>query len=238
MKKKTIVLLFAISATLLSGCLVQSFYPLYTEKELIRDDRIIGEWYSFLDHDKRDDSLVWKITFKEEIPDKNNKNFFTRKNKPNKFKYDLTVIDYSMLNLDEIPKSLHKDLLDLMTAHFDLHIVKLKEQLYIDIFPDTEFELLNIMQAIHLMGNHSFAKIKIEEQIKVNWINPDWLKELIDKNKVRIRHENNGVYTLLTAKPKELQKFLLKYEDNIEAYEDGFGQVLTRVESSPDEINN
>lgn len=50
MKARTIVT-GLLATVILSSCTVLSFYPLYTEKELVRDDRIIGKWQSFNNKD-------------------------------------------------------------------------------------------------------------------------------------------------------------------------------------------
>jgi hypothetical protein len=55
MKTKTILPIAALFL-FLSGCVVFSFYPLYTEKDLFPNDLLVGEWID-------DDSTVWKFDF-------------------------------------------------------------------------------------------------------------------------------------------------------------------------------
>ena len=47
MKTRTIIIGLLVTV-IVSSCTVLSFYPLYTDKELVRDDRIIGEWQCFI----------------------------------------------------------------------------------------------------------------------------------------------------------------------------------------------
>jgi hypothetical protein len=51
---------------------------------------------------------------------------------------------------------------------------------------------------------------------------------LIEENKIRIHHEENDDFTLLTAKPKELQKFVTKFVNSEEAFKNGLEVVLQR----------
>jgi hypothetical protein len=55
MKPKIIISVVAM-LLFLSGCVVFSFYPLYTEKDLFANDLLVGEWLD-------GDSAVWKFDF-------------------------------------------------------------------------------------------------------------------------------------------------------------------------------
>ena len=72
------------------------------------------------------------------------------------------------------------------------------------------------------------GKIFENEKININWYDHNWLSDLIEENKIRIHHEANDDYVLLTAKPRELQKFVTKYVNSEEAFEDGLEAILTR----------
>lgn len=227
MKIKILLLIGFAGSLLLSGCdVILSFYPLYTEKELVRDDRIIGKWKSQFEEDDNDyDTLVWNITFED-----------IRKGAPNKFTYVLTVKHniYPLSPPQErenyiIAEPEIKELLDdLLKAKFELHIVKLRDNLYLDFFPD-DVECLNIVLFCHLMKLHSFAKVEIGDKITIKWFDRDWLYYLISDNKTRIKHEYSDYNLLLTAKPKVLQRFFIKYGNDSDAIQEDNIQTLTRV---------
>jgi len=85
------------------------------------------------------------------------------------------------------------------------------------------------LASFHIVPVHTFAKLKVtSNQLQINWFDQDWLEKLIKENKIRIHHEYNGDYILLTALPKELQKFVTKYVDSEEAFKDGIEAVLSR----------
>ncbi len=222
MKTRTIVTGLLVTV-IVSSCTVLSFYPLYTEKELIRDDRIIGKWQSLNNKDifptsennTEIDTLIWEISFQDKIWKKRLNNPFDRGSEqiPNKFTYTLNIYDKSM------PEN---------NAEFHLHIVKLGEKVFIDLFPE-EWQKNNAILAIHLMSVHTFAKIDIGNKLEINWFDSELLQELLDENKIRIKHENNGVYTLLTAKPEELQKFVIKYANEDKAFSDLMKYTLSKI---------
>jgi hypothetical protein len=222
MKTRTIVTSL-LGAVIVSSCTVLSFYPLYTEKELIRDDRIIGKWQSLNNKDvfptsennTQIDTMIWDISFQNKIWKKRLNNPFDRGSEQisNKFTYTLNIYDKSM------PEN---------KAEFHLHIVKLGDKLFIDLFPE-EWQKDNALLAIHLMSVHTFAKIDIGDKLEINWFDTELLQKLFDENKIRIKHEDNGVYTLLTAKPEELQKFVIKYANEDKAFSDLMKYTLIKI---------
>ncbi len=53
--KKLSLLFLLLCLTILTGCLVRSLHPLYTKKDIISDDKIIGSWSD-------DEKSIWKFT--------------------------------------------------------------------------------------------------------------------------------------------------------------------------------
>ncbi len=219
MKLKSI-LIALIPFSIIASCTVLSFYPLYTENELIKDDRILGNWLTVSDSNalygtKIDrDTIFWKIEFREGIWKKKLNNPFDRGSKQvnNKFTYTMTM------HYNSFPED---------SAIFHLHLVKLDDKTYLDFYLE-EWNFNNTLLAVHLMPVHTFAKIEIGEKLEINWFDSEWLQTLFDTNKIRIKHENNGVNTLLTAKPKELQKFVIKYADEENAFSEDMQYILSR----------
>jgi hypothetical protein len=223
MKTRTI-LTGLLASVIVSSCTVLSFYPLYTEKELVRDDRIIGEWqYSYnpdfwsLSRNRAVmDTMIFEISYKNTVWKKKLNNPFDRGSEdiPNKFTYTLRMYDKSM------PKNKYTE--------YHLHLVKLGNNLFIDLFPE-EWIKDDGFLAIHLVSAHTFAKIDIGDKLEISWFDSEFLQKLFYEKKIRIKHENNGVYTLLTAKPEELQKFVIKYANEDKAFCDLMTLTLTKI---------
>jgi len=181
-----------------SGCVVYSFYPLYTEKDLFPNELLTGNWID-------NDSTSWNFEH-------------AYIGKKEEGKIDST--SYVLMMKDKDNKE----------SEFSVHVVKLGGHYFLDFYledflGDDELELASF----HIVPVHTFAKVAVtKNQLQINWYDQNWLEKLIKENKIRIRHEYNGDYILLTASPKELQKFVTKYVDSEEAFKDGIEAILTR----------
>ena len=198
MKAKKISLILLISM-FFSGCVVYSFYPIYTEKDLFPNDILTGKWLD-------SDSTVWSFEHKyhgEKIPEN---------------------IDSSSYILELKDK-------DNRESEFSIHIIKLADHYFLDFYLEDFMEDNNLdLASFHIVPVHTFAKLEFtDKELQINWFDQEWLKRLIDENKIRIHHENNDDYILLTAKPKELQKFVIKYVNSEEAFKEGIEAELTRI---------
>ena len=194
------VLVLVLIIAFLSGCVVYSFYPLYTEKDLFPNDILTGNWID-------DDGTEWKFEYD-----------YKGKKVPENI--DSTVY---MLQLR------YKDETDFRESEFRVCVVKLGGSYFLDFylenFMDDEIEL----ESLHIIPVHTFAKLEFtEDQLHINWFDQNWLEDLIKENRIRIHHENNGDFILLTAKPAELQKFVTKYVNSEEAFKDGMEAILKR----------
>lgn len=204
------ILLIATITLLLSGCVVFSFYPLYTESDLFENDLLLGEWLEDENPDivLNGENDVWKFTHpflgdeKDGVRDKK--------------RYALTLTSNDDGEVKE--------------SKFEVHVIKLADEYFLDFYTEDYGGTENVTLAdLHLVPVHTFAKLTVaEDKLEIRWFDPDWLEDLIKENKIRIHHEDNGDFILLTAKPKELQKFVSKYVDSEEAFEDGLDVELFR----------
>ena len=181
-----------------SGCVVYSFYPLYTEKDLFTNDLLTGNWT-----DK--DSTNWSFEHAKTGSREN-------------LKTDST--SYVLMVKDKDGKE----------SKFSVHIVKLGGHYFLDFYLEDFYDNQNLdLASFHIVPVHTFAKVVVNKnQLQINWFDQNWLEKLIKENKIRIRHEYNGDYILLTASAKDLQKFVSKYVDSEEAFKDGMDVLLIR----------
>lgn len=187
-----------IIALFFSGCVVYSFYPLYTEKNLFPNDILTGNWIE-------EDNTQWNF-----------KHAFVQGKTPK----EVDSTSYVLYLKDKDEKE----------SEFSVHIIKLGGHYFLDFYLEEFVDDDNlVLEDLHIIPVHTFAKLTVNEnQLQINWFDPDWLEDLIEENKIRIHHENNGDFILLTAKPGELQKFVTKYVDSKEAFKDGLEAILTR----------
>jgi hypothetical protein len=82
---------------------------------------------------------------------------------------------------------------------------------------------MNGFLAVHLITAHTFLKLEVEnEHLIIYQMSPKWLDNLIKENRIRIAHEmdDDEDKIILTASTKELQKFITKYANDEDAFED------------------
>lgn len=197
MKTRNVLISFVL-ILFFSGCVVYSFYPLYTEKDLFANDLLTGNWV-----DK--DSTNWSFEHAKTGSREN-------------LKTDST--SYVLMVKDKDGKE----------SKFSVHIVKLGGHYFLDFYLEDFYDNQNLdLASFHIVPVHTFAKVVVNKnQLQINWFDQNWLEKLIKENKIRIRHEYNGDYILLTASAKDLQKFVSKYVDSEEAFKDGMDVLLIR----------
>lgn len=182
MKVKKI--LFYLLAGMLGACVpVMSLHPLYTEKEAVFEEKMLGRWFD------EDEDTAFEFSRSEES-DK---------------KYQLTLTDE-----------------DGRKGMFEAQLVKLEDKLFFDIYPEEfpcDIEDANKTELFYnvffLIPAHTFAKVDYSEpRLKLTLTDDEKMKELLeaDPNAVKFESVEDGL--VLTASPKELQKFVLKYADD------------------------
>ena len=105
---------------------------------------------------------------------------------------------------------------------FVAHMVKLKNRLFLDIFPGElpwEPEDPNKMDwpynTLFLIPAHTFVKIdSIEPQLKLRLTLESKMEELLKENPSAVEHTFVGERIVLTASTNKLQEFILKYAED------------------------
>ena len=193
MNTRTIILI-GMLALLASSC-IPSLFPLYTEEDLVTDDRIVGTWAS-------GEMGTWVI---ERLDYRPTSDFFSSdwSDAEKKNTYKLVVIE--------------TDGGDTLETEFVVHMLVLDGQQYLNYYP-VDYELDHDFLSWHMVEANNFSKVWItEDSISLGFFDPSYLEDLIDENRIKISHirHDNGI--LITARTKELQKFVIKYGDEEDA---------------------
>ncbi|MDE3068054.1 MAG: hypothetical protein KGJ60_10955 [Verrucomicrobiota bacterium] len=104
------------------------------------------------------------------------------------------------------------------TNSMEAHLFRLKQQLFLDTFPTN--------RSLDYVPTHQVSKVlQIVPRLETADLNYDWLSHLLEKHPKAIRHlvlpekpGEEGGRIVLTADTKELQRFLLKYVNNTNAW--------------------
>jgi len=119
------------------------------------------------------------------------------------------------------------------TSKFEAHLVKLGEHTFLDTLPEPlEGVNKDFFYGSHYIPAHCFSKIAIKgDSLQIALLDPDWLKEKMEKGEVSIAHEQiddgdeeAGIseekvkVIVLTASTKEIQRFVSQYAEDREAF--------------------
>jgi len=177
-------------AFFLASCFVTSIHPLYTEKDLVFVPELLG---------------TWKAEDEEDL-------YTFQQSGENAYELIITGQESSqksrqILGCDE-------------PGRFEAHLVKLGKFLFLDIYPEVP-EMGEYGLDFYLVPVHSFHKISIEKDVlRLVSLDYDWLEKMIKESKVNLAHVRLEDRFVLTASTGELQKFVLKYAEDSEAFSD------------------
>jgi hypothetical protein len=187
--KRIIPTAAGLALVLITGCIVTSVNPLYTEKDLVFDPALVGAWSEGEGKD------LWAF---EKAGEKKYKLLHTdEKGRVGEFEAHLLKLDkYQFL---------------------DLHLVDPgeKEEWQINELAG----LAIIIRPGHLFFKVSQIRPTLQlSALHEDWLKTLLEKDPNAIQHERIRFGTNDYRNVLTAKTKSLQKFVLKYADSPEAY--------------------
>lgn len=188
--KKALVSFTILAMLGMSSCLISSIHPFYNPEDMVYEASLTGSWID-------EDSCIWTIE-KEMTSDE-----FMGPEYPTK-SYRITYHE------EDGTKSL------LVGTLFQL-----KGLYYADFYPDPdEDHHLSDFTGMHHFPTHTLARTDFSsDSIMLYWYGEEWLADLFEQNRIRIKHETVWVGTdyeryLLTAKTDDLQKFITKYANS------------------------
>ncbi len=175
---------------LMSSCII-SLHPLYDTKTMVKEIKINGRW---LDQNGESPS-EWVFKAKHK-----NDGSFT-----GKYQLDHTTEGY--------------------TYEYEAVLLKLGQTYYLDILVDGPVEVESGNDGPILASfipSHNFYKIEFgpANQMKIYPFDGDRLDKLVRQRKIRIKHEMVDGTMVVTANTEDLQKFLVKYAQDKEAFDE------------------
>lgn len=179
-------ILFYLLAATLCGCVpVASLHCLYTEGDIVFEEKLLGTWVQ----EPNEPKTTWE---------------FSRNDDPNNA--------YKFIFTDDEGKK----------GSFVAVMVKLKDKLYLDVFPselpwdmDDPNHVPWLYNSFFMVPAHTFIKVdSIEPQLKLRLTIEDKMKEFLKENPKAIKYTFVEDRIVLTAPTKQLQAFVLKYTDD------------------------
>jgi len=172
---KTGKMLIFLTTVLLAGC-IPSLHPLYTEKELVFEEGLLGSWC-------------------ENETDKTNSWQFERAGEK----------AYKLIYTDS----------DGEKGPFEVHLVKLDDMLFLDLYP-AEVEIkASKFYKMHLLPAHTFMKIEaMDPNLQMSMMDPEKMKKMLEADPNLLKHEIENNNPVLTASTAELQEFMKKHAND------------------------
>jgi len=187
--KKLLLSAIILGMLFISSCLVSSLHPFYKNEDKYFDSSMVGNWMD-------GDSGIWTIE-----PNMVSNGFMEPQEPDGSYR----IAYYE----DE------EEISYLVGTLFQLNGVD-----YVDFIPDpNEEHFTSDMTSFHHVPVHTLARVQYsEDSILLYWYGDEWLNELFEQNRIRIKHETveNSDYDrqVLTASTDELQKFIKKYAND------------------------
>jgi hypothetical protein len=108
------------------------------------------------------------------------------------------------------------------TVSFEMGLIKLDDQYFIDLFPsEDDYGSLEYF-ARNYVPAHTFMKFDyIDDEIYLTEFDNERLIELFQQNRIRLAHEQPGEdedYVVITASTADLQKFIARYANDKDAF--------------------
>ncbi len=195
------LLVLTILALSLSSC-VYSLFPIYTEDTIVFKPELLGEW-------KLDDGQ-YQLKF-ERYDEAKPKEKFNLDSRQGSYKKEDTESSYKLI-VDDLNDPSSKE-------SFQAHLVQIGDFLFLDLIPLNEYRNANLSN--NYMALHSFAKLSFsEKELVLTQFDLGKLNELFESNLIRLRHESVNGTVMITAQPKELQKFLERYAEDESVFEE------------------
>jgi hypothetical protein len=109
---------------------------------------------------------------------------------------------------------------------YQAHVAKIGTDLFLDLYPLPEYS--EEVFGTNLFPVHTFMKLSLKGgKLELTQFDLEKLNKLFESNLVRLRHEMVDGTVLITAQPKEIQKFLDKYSSDESVFENT--EVYTKV---------
>jgi hypothetical protein len=198
--KKLLIATILVAVVMLAGCL-SALHPLFTESDLAFDPKLVGSWRVGADEE------IYK--FERGTP----QSFASLPEGLQKLSGKAYLLTISARSGEEGKK-------------YYAFLARIGKHLYLDYFPAETDDQKGYADFYKqgFLPMHTFYRVRPgsnSDTMKIGQFGENYLRNLIDKKKIRIRHEVriDGSY-VITAPTEELQQYVIKYSDVDEAYED------------------
>lgn len=199
MKKILLILSLFFSLAFLGSCL-KTLYPIFHKKDAIFNESLLGYW-KCADKAKN-------ISFVEfrKIP-------VDRKTELPPSIREISDKGYFVSQIDSIGKIKGQDF---------VFLAKIGKNHFLDYYPAEGSFQKNVNKSYreHYVKLHTNYRVDFKDNnhFEIRMFDQSFLEKLLSDNKINIQYEEVNGKKLITASTDDLQKFIIKYSDNPDAY--------------------
>jgi len=199
-------IIFYLLTALLGGCVpVMSLHPLYTEKEVVFEEKLLGTWVD----DINSPNTTWEFKRPDEKENKYRLIFADNEGKRGLFDAHLMKLGDRFFLLDVFPSEPPWD-------------------------EDDPNKVNWVFNTLFLVPVHTFIKINgIEPRMNLQLTDDEDFKELLEENPSAVEFATIEEQPVLTAPTGELQAFVLKYADDKRLFPNEVNLVRKKVYIEP-----
>jgi hypothetical protein len=207
MKKHILIVVIIMMVAALSGCL-STLHPLFTEKDLVYDPRLVGTWRA----GDGDDTAF--------IEQGSSASFSELPGALRNLASQAYMVTY---------KSNYK------TKKYHAFLCRIGKDYFLDYYPaeNPRQKTYNAFYKSLFTKMHSFYRVRFRDNnsFEIGQFDDTYLTNLIKQKQIRIQHEVrfDGTY-LITAPTEELQQYVIKYSEVEEAYNSSTRSTYQKIQ--------
>jgi len=196
----------------LTGCIVPSLNPFYTDKDAVSEGALVGSWLMYQAEGNTAPPAipqVWTFTKSE-----------ATEGTAHGYDLNVSVKDY--------------------TASYWAYLMKVNDTLFLDLLPDElhtpQFEPITDdareqspeeeaggevtgLFMLHYVSTHSVWRVRLDrDELALTPLGDDWVTAQAGEKTLGLRHETVSGTTVLTASSEELRDFLLRHAHDDQAF--------------------
>jgi hypothetical protein len=223
-------ILFYLLAVSFGGCLpLMSVHPLYTEKDLLFEDKLVGVWVD----DVNDPNTTWEFTRPDESKPAYQLIFKDDEDKMGIFEAHLVKLD-NLLFLDALPDrfpSGKKDAEEVELAYNTFFFVPVHTFIKIDFIAPLASAAEHLGAEAEVdMGELEKLSDDYDLILRLRLSKTDGLEKILEQDPNAVKHEDVEVFSvILTASTAQLQDFVTKYAED----KDLFAEETVLIRKKP-----
>jgi len=110
---------------------------------------------------------------------------------------------------------------DGQNGQFAVHLLKLGDRQFLDLYPADPDLQQNVFYNYHLLPIHTFMRVERQgDSLRMAVLKRNWIKRYLKEHPKAIKHEAVDEGILLTAQPKDLQAFLRQLDKRPDAWDE------------------